>query len=255
MDTPPINNTEPAKEFTNDNMDEAIHTFQDQAASSLTELISKSVPELANSPELKQALLSSLDISHEQQRIQSAYKSIAAYLQRSSYAVEMQEIQENWVQAFGQFTELLENKREINNENAEPLQEMIGLSPKTYDLFYAAGRDLYEQNAFEKAADVFFLMTIFNYCYSNVWISLGLSEQKCGRFESALKAFAMAVMTNIDSPEPYLCAADCCLAMNDLAEAKIYLDEAMIRLNKDSQYEPFRAVAARISKQTGLDKK
>jgi tetratricopeptide (TPR) repeat protein len=249
MDPIDQKNRESDKELTKENLDKMIHSFQDQAAVSLTELIKISVPELANSPELKKEVLSSIDIAPGQQRISSAFKSITNYLQSSLSPVERQEIEENWMQSFQQFSELLESKKAMESEDSiKPLQELIGLSSQTYDLFYAAGRDLYENEAFEKASDIFFLLTILNYCYSNVWISLGLCEQKCNHLETALKAFSMAVITNPESPEPYLCAADCCIAMNDLSEANIYLEQAMPRL-KDPQYESFRAVASRISQQ------
>lgn len=246
----PLDNTEKGKELTQETLDAAIHAFQDQAASSLTEMMNKSMPKPVDVPELKQAILSSLDISPVQQKIQSAFKSISYYLQRSIYAVEMQEIQDNWMSAYEQLMALLENQTERKQEDlGEPLQTLIGLSAKTYDSFYAAGLDLFDQEAFEKASEVFFLLALFNYCYSNVWISLGLSEQKCGRLEPALNAFAMGVITNPDSPESYLYAAECCIAMNDLVEAKTYLEEALTRLDKDPQYESFRAVATKISKQ------
>jgi tetratricopeptide (TPR) repeat protein len=241
--------------ITKKELDEAIHSIQDKACQSLTDFLVSNSPELADSKELKEAVLEALDTSNEQKRIESAFVSIADYLHRHSFPVETKEINDNWVEAFNKFTKLLMGKEEIKEgtpssqpeDLMQPLQTIIGIAPKTYEIFYACGLDLYKHDAFEKAADVFFLLTILNYCYSSVWIALGLSEQKCGHFELALKAYAMGAITHIESPEPFFCAADCCIAMNDPHEARIYLDEGMERLNKNREFESFRGQAQRIS--------
>lgn len=232
--------------------DNALNSFREEAQTACAEFLTKTAPEVADSPELKEAIRATLDITSEQQRIKSAFESIFDYCQHHCTPVEMQEVSDNWEQAFERFTTLLEGKewegKQITEEDLmKPLQTQIGLSPKTYELFYAAGRDLYDYNAFEKAADIFFLLTTLNPYYSNVWLSLGLAEQKCGRFETALKAYAMGAITNLSSPESFLYAADCCIAMNNLSEAKVYLEEGMERINKDQQYEPFSALAAQIA--------
>lgn len=237
-------------------IEESMKNMQDQACTSLTEILVKYSPELGNATKIKEALMAATDTSTEQKRIFSAFESIGDYLHRHSFPVEIKEIGDNWAQAFEEFSSLITGEKELpgaKEMQAEgvfpPLQTTIGISPKTYEIFYAAGRDLYTHKSYEKAADVFFVLAMLNHCYSNVWISLGLSEQHCGHFEQALKAFAMGAITHVDSPEPFFCAADCCIAMNDYSEAKIYLDEGLERLNKDRQYETFRGIANRIARQ------
>lgn len=236
-------------ELTKENLDKAVRMIIDNGATLLNEIVEKSLPEPPAPGEVKKQIGSLLDISREQQRIYAAFDSINDYLQRCSYPAEIEEINENWVQAFEKFGNMLNKTKEANSKNPEEsFQAMIGLSPKTYEIFYAAGKELYDQNAFEQAADIFFVLTLFNHSYPSVWLSFGLSEQKCGRFEAALRAFAMGAVTDNKSPEPLLCAADCCIAMNDPDEAKIYLEEATARIDRDSQYESFRSVAKKIGK-------
>lgn len=236
--------------LTKQEVETSIKNLQDRAYSSITEFLVKNAPELGDEQEIREAVLSTLDTSQEQKRIASAFESIGHYLDRHSFPVEMQEIRDNWMQAFEQYTKLLSEEKTIQAEDMfAPLQPLIGLSPKTYEIFYAAGIDLYTHKSYEKAADVFFLLTMLNHCYCNVWISFGLAEQHCGHYESALKAFAMAAITNADSPEPYFCAAGCCIAMHDPNEAKIYLEEGLERLNQDKKYEVFRGIANQIGRQ------
>lgn len=241
--------------LTKQNIEESVKKLQEKTNDSLTELLVKYSPEIGTPQEIKEALLEVTDTSYEQKRIASAMESIGDYLHRHSFPVEIKEISDNWVEAFENFSNLMAEKTEIADKKEiktedllTPLQNVIGLSPKTYEIFYNAGKDLYIHKYYEKAADVFFVLLMLNHSYSNVWISLGLSEQQCGRFDQALRAFAMGAATYIESPEAFFCAANCCIDMNDYNEAKIYLEEGLERLNQDKKFEVYRGIANQINR-------
>jgi len=229
-------------------IDDAIKTLTKNATDSLTKQLIANSPDPVDEKELKKEISSFLDIKVEEKRINSAFDSIVDYLHRHGSPVELEEIRENWREAFEKFTTLLAEERAFTEKDMEiSLQEAIGISQKTFDQFYKTGRELYSHKEYQKAADIFFTLALFNQYYYNVWLSLGLSEQHCGHFDAALRAYAMAAITNIDSPEPFLHGADCCIAMHDKHEAELYLEEAVERIDKDrNQYESLRPHAVRM---------
>lgn len=223
-------------------IDRLIKSSQEKASKTITEFLIKNSAEPLDEKEVKDVVMASLSVDVESKRFDSAFHGIYDYMQSHCAPVEIEDIKENWLHALDQFACALEDKKQVTEENVfTPLQNIIGLSEKTYTQFYEAGKNLYEQKLFDKAADVFFLLAFLNHSFYNVWISLGLCEQRCGHFELALKAFAMATITNIEAPEPFLHGAECCIEMGDRTEALLYLEEAMERIDKNPNYKSLKS--------------
>lgn len=233
---------------TKNDIDKAIRTSQEEACEFITNFLVKNSKEHLDAKEVKAAVMSSLNMDNVLgMRFNSAFDSLFDYMQRHCAPVEIDDVKENWLHVLDKFTEASPKREPSSEEDIFlPLQDEIGFSQKTYAQFFDAGRDLYEQKLFKQAADVFFLLSFINHSYYNVWLMLGLSEQKCGNFDSALKAYAMATITNIDTPESFLRAADCCLEMGDQNEAKLYVEEALPRIEKNPEYATFSAYAAEL---------
>lgn len=117
------------------------------------------------------------------------------------------------------------------------LSKMMDLSESTIDVLYSAGVRYLKKQDFSKAADIFFFLSIIDYRRYSIWFSLGLSEMKLGRFESALNAFAMASLTDPISPYPYLFSAECAFALNRPLEASSYLTRVKETISSLSQEE------------------
>jgi tetratricopeptide (TPR) repeat protein len=106
------------------------------------------------------------------------------------------------------------------------LENLMGISKLTINEVYQAGVHQFKQKAFQNAADIFFILSLLNYGRHNIWLSLGLSEQQLDHHEAAITYFAMASVTNIQSPWSFIYAVESSLHLNELTEAKAYLEHA-----------------------------
>jgi tetratricopeptide (TPR) repeat protein len=133
---------------------------------------------------------------------------------------EKQKIQNEWAEGIRRLTKSFPNgdskaPQEVQTEvPPQMLDELMGLSEDTIVYFYKIGVQLYEQQQYQKASNVFTLLTMLNMGRPEVWIALGLSEQRLENYETALNAFAMGVATDIDAPIPYIHLAECCISMS-----------------------------------------
>lgn len=122
---------------------------------------------------------------------------------------------------------------EVKEEDLDKtsLEGLMGLSPSIIDEIYRAGTNQFQQKDFQNAANVFFILSLLNYGRHNVWLSLGLSEQQLGHHEAAVIDFAMAAVTNIQSPWSFLYSAESALHLGEFKEAKAYLEHAKEIIN------------------------
>ena len=229
-------------------LEDTIKIISTKFCDSLVKYIEKTNSAPIESEKLRKEFMIALDLEKETKRFESAFHTIVDYMDRFGSPVELNEIKENWTHACQKFSELACEERIFKDSDIySSLQDQIGITKNTFDQFFKIGRELYLRNEFEKAADVFFMLGFLNHAYYNVWVSLGLSEQQANHYDQALRAYAMACIMNNDSPEPFLYAADCCLAMNDKYEAELYLNEAVERIEKDSlKFESFGPYVTRI---------
>jgi len=195
----------------------------------------KSLDESLDEEEIKHEVLKFLDVTPEKTRIFSGINSIKNYMKTHCTPVQQNEIKDEWQHGMEKYVHAINHQEKFPKDVIIPLQEIIGISNTTMEIFYAAGLDLYHQHHYKTASDVFFFLINLSHLYYNMWISFALAEQKQHHYPTALNAFAMAIMINIDSPEPYLHAAECCMKMNDTHEAKQYLQDAMDRINRDTK--------------------
>ena len=100
------------------------------------------------------------------------------------------------------------------------LQELLGFSDHTIDLFYRGGYKLYESSYFADASDLFFAITVLNPFKYNVWLALGMAEREKGHFNEALQAFSMATIIDPTSVYPHLYSAGCYRSLNSEDKVK-----------------------------------
>ncbi len=136
---------------------------------------------------------------------------------------------------------------ELTEIKAECLQDIMGISEETMILFYEAGNHYFKQQIFEKASDAFYVVITLDHRRYNAWVALGLSEARSKHFDRSLYSFAMASITNIASPYPYIYSAECCLQADRNDEAKSYLHLAKEALEK-SQLANKKSLMNSISK-------
>jgi len=178
------------------------------------------------------------------------YDAIAEDLRSHLSPKEFDKIYQEWshgVERWISFVKSAESKSAEAEIKAECLGEMMGISEGTLVNFYAAGNRYFSSQNFEKASNAFYVVVTLDHRRYNAWIAYALSEMKSQHWEQAIFGFAMGSITNIDSPYPYMYAADCCLHCNRIDEAKVYLNLAKEALEK-SQLANKQLLMASVTK-------
>ncbi len=132
--------------------------------------------------------------------------------------------------------------REISEESIheyKTLQDKFQLTNNTMKRFCEEAHSLFEVERYHDAADSFFVLTLLNPLSYEYWLSLGVCEQKAYNYDSALKAYSMASLLNLEEPVPHLYASQCLYNMNKHALASIAIELANT-LTKGNTEHPYK---------------
>lgn len=123
----------------------------------------------------------------------------------------------------------LKNKKLLKKELSEgkSAQEIMGIDNETMSKFYAAAYRLFEHHRYADAANAFLFLVTLNTYNHDYWLGLGMSTQMNGDYESAIDAYEMAAICELDNPVPYFYLAKCLFAMHDRESAVQALDLAL----------------------------
>ena len=123
----------------------------------------------------------------------------------------------------------------IKNRKKGTLQEILQIKNSTMQKFYEIAYALFDAKKYNEAADSFFVLSLFNPVKHQYWICLGISEEKRNDYESAIDAYFMASLTDIESPLPHMHAAQCFYNINQPSNAidAIFLAQMHIEKNKN----------------------
>lgn len=107
-------------------------------------------------------------------------------------------------------------------------QQIIGYNDQHMDQFYEGAYNLFHMQEYEKAADAFVFLTTLNPYVHNYWLGLGMSEQLNEHYHSAMLAYSMAVLTDVNNPLPQYHTAKCYLALDEKSNAINCLESALL---------------------------
>ena len=122
-------------------------------------------------------------------------------------------------------------------------QELMGYSDETMEQFYQAAYNLYQKQRFPAAAEAFTFLTTLNPERHNYWLGLGMSEQRLEEYHGALLAYAMAMMSDVNSPLPHFLSANCYRALLDNSNALASLEQAIKRAGEQEEHHQLREQA------------
>lgn len=139
----------------------------------------------------------------------------------------------------------LKDKKLLKKELAEgkTAQEIMGFSDEVMAKFYAAAYRLFENRHHADAANAFLFLVTLNPYNHDYWLGLGMSTQLNGDYESAIDAYEMAAICQLDSPVPYFYLAKCLFAIHDRDSALQALDLAIEYSGENLQFEDLRSQA------------
>lgn len=135
-------------------------------------------------------------------------------------------------------------KEKLNNQDllkkelasGKTPQEILGFKEEAMAKFYQAAYQLFEHKRYVDAANAFLFLVTLNTYNHDYWLGLGMSAQLCGDYESAIDAYEMAAVTDVESPVPYFYLAKCLFAIHDRESALQALDLALEYADGQDQF-------------------
>ncbi|MFZ4116387.1 MAG: tetratricopeptide repeat protein [Chthoniobacterales bacterium] len=127
-------------------------------------------------------------------------------------------------------------------EHQETLPQKVNVTERQLEALYTLGFELYNTDNFEKAADLFRLLCIYEPQRTRNWIALGGANQNIKDYNAAIAAFLIASLQEPLSPEPRLYAAHSFIDIMNLPAA---LDSAQKALQLCENREDKKEVESR----------
>ena len=131
----------------------------------------------------------------------------------------------------------------MNSNFNKSVAEILGLSHHKAPTFskeeltrlYASAYKLYHDAEYEKAKDLFLQLVLALPFNGAFWAGLASCEQMCKSYDAALRAWALAALTNPEDPLPHFHAAECYLSQGDKLEALKALNSAKSLISAESE--------------------
>ncbi|MEN9654507.1 MAG: type secretion specific chlamydia chaperone 2 [Chlamydiota bacterium] len=101
------------------------------------------------------------------------------------------------------------------------------------DEFYGYAKAHFNGGNLKEASDAFKVLCMKHPYEKQFWIGFAASEQKLGRYEGALHAWAVAALLSPDDPRPHFRAAECYFSLGVRDDGLMALTEASERLGAD----------------------
>jgi type III secretion system low calcium response chaperone LcrH/SycD len=139
------------------------------------------------------------------------------------------------------------------SEDDKTLEEILGVTKEIMGIYYECSREILEQKQYEHSGNAFLFMTMLNPYVYDYWIGLGLSEHLSENYDIAIKAYSMAVITNMDHPAPHFFIGQCLAAQERYEDAIAALEYTMKITVTEEEYQSFYKKARALKK--GIEEK
>jgi tetratricopeptide (TPR) repeat protein len=176
--------------------------------------------------EAKTALIDALSGKSIRERLEKGFTIIFNELTSHESPVVVSSIGSNW-EACMQKMAKKSNHPLTEEEQMNSFQESFGVEEETVIQIYNCGLRLFQNQLYEEASDVFCVLSFIDYKRHNAWTALGLSEKKIEKWEPALAAFSMAVITDFQDPVSFLQCGECHIALGQSQDAKECIEKAL----------------------------
>lgn len=123
------------------------------------------------------------------------------------------------------------------------LKDFTEISDDEADAAYAVAYNLFNQGQYHKAEKLFEFLCQLDHYEGRFWIGLGSCRQMLKHYESAVKAYSMAGIHDMENPVPALRAAECYLALGQLEEAESGASAALLWASDKAEHQALKARA------------
>ncbi len=211
-------------------------TIEKKLAVTIEEMVKNPPPEATSLESVEQVkqqtkdmLMDILAAKDIRLRMDEGFEAIFQDLSSREAPVVIQGIKDEWIEYSKNMLNLI-GKAELPSSEQEALEafkEGFALSEDTMDRFYQCGVRFYQAKNYQKAADVFFVISSIDYRRHGVWLGLGLAEQELGHHQFALTAFSMAALTDMEDPMSFVYSAECYIALKEYKDAEECIQTAL----------------------------
>lgn len=109
-------------------------------------------------------------------------------------------------------------------------------SSEQLETFYSAAFAIFQRGEVRKAGDAFFFLSVVKSEDHRFWYGLALCEQLQGKFDKALDAHAMAILTDVEDPYPHFHSALCYRELGQMQEALAALELCLAYAGTKEQF-------------------
>lgn len=127
-------------------------------------------------------------------------------------------------------------------------KDVQGIDDATMERLYAIAYNTFQAGKYDQARELFQYLTVTDYTKPKYWNGLGATAFSTKNWTEALNAYGMACQTAPKDPKPRLRAADCWLALGDVENALMGLDEAASLCGDNPKFADEKAKAQGLSK-------
>jgi type III secretion system low calcium response chaperone LcrH/SycD len=133
-------------------------------------------------------------------------------------------------------------------DEGKTFQEILGYTDAVMEKFYQAAYGYFQQQKYEKASEAFTFLTTLNPTVFNYWLGLGMADQMCEEYHSALLAYAMASMVDVTNPIVHYHSASCHRSLLDDESALSSLDLCVLSAGEREEFEDIKTLALKAHK-------
>lgn len=128
-------------------------------------------------------------------------------------------------------------------DEGKTFQEILGFSDLMMEKCYKVAYSYFQQQRYEKASEAFTFLTTLNPTVFNYWLGLGMSEQMCEEYHSALLAYAMAAMIDVTNPIVHYHSASCHRSLLEDESALSALDLCVLNAGDREEFAEIKSLA------------
>lgn len=123
------------------------------------------------------------------------------------------------------------------------VQHVVGFSQGVMADFYQAALNLFTAGHYEDAADAFLFLVGMNLDNLDFWLGFGMASQMNREFETAIDAYEVAAITELDNPVPYFYLAKCFFALHERDSALAAIQLAIEHAADRKEYQELKQLA------------
>ncbi len=128
-------------------------------------------------------------------------------------------------------------------DDGKTFQEILGYTDVMMEKCYKVAYSCFQRQQYEKASEAFTFLTTLNPTVFNYWLGLGMSEQMCEEYHSALLAYAMAAMVDVTNPIVHYHSANCYRSLSEEESALSALDLCILNAGDREEFVEIKALA------------